>query len=222
MRICWQFLTESWLFLGGILLSFWHIVMVLNSFLMILSGLLRGLDDFLTVSWECLMNNCGRSLLRAEWSRTSKKLTSWLFGTLLVQIRIVGRGPIIVRAFERGKGTVLSVYHNGTIQWICCRYRYIPLEKITSIVRYHLSRSASNLSTTTRQNKTAWRTEDCGFITKCFAPIRTTKYTIIRHALHYRYVLLSLQYQLKKYYKLLNQYIRYHVWELTGNVCVLV
>ena len=39
------------------------------------------------------MNNCGRSLLRAEWSRTAKKLTSWLFGILLVQIRIVGQGP---------------------------------------------------------------------------------------------------------------------------------
>ena len=69
--------------------------MVLNSFLMILSGLLRGLDDFLTVYWECLMNNCGRSLLRAEWSRTAKKLTSWLFGILLVQIRIVGQGPYV-------------------------------------------------------------------------------------------------------------------------------
>ena len=34
---------------GGILLNFWHVVMVLNSFLMILSGLLRGLGDFLTV-----------------------------------------------------------------------------------------------------------------------------------------------------------------------------
>ena len=67
--------------------------MVLNSFLMIRSGLLRGLDDFLTVYWECLMNNCGRSLLRAEWSRTARKLTSWLFGILLVQIRIVGQGP---------------------------------------------------------------------------------------------------------------------------------
>ena len=32
-------------------------------------------------------------LLRAEWSRTAKKLTSWLFGILLVQIRIVGQGP---------------------------------------------------------------------------------------------------------------------------------
>ena len=92
-KICWQFFTASWLFLGGILLSFWHVVMVLNSFLMILSGLLRGLDDFLTVYWECLMNNCGRSLLRAEWSRTAKKLTSWQFGILLVQIRIVGQGP---------------------------------------------------------------------------------------------------------------------------------
>ena len=39
------------------------------------------------------MNNCGRSLVRAEWSRTAKKLTSWLFGILLVQIRIVGQGP---------------------------------------------------------------------------------------------------------------------------------
>ena len=74
-------------------MNFWHVVMVLNSFLMILSGLLRGLDDFLTVYWECLMNNCGPSLLRAEWSRTTKKLTSWLFGILLVQIRIVGQGP---------------------------------------------------------------------------------------------------------------------------------
>ena len=67
--------------------------MVLNNFLMILSGVLSGLDDFLTVSWECLMNNSGRSLLRAEWSITAKKLTSWLFGTLLVQIRTVGQGP---------------------------------------------------------------------------------------------------------------------------------
>ena len=66
--------------------------MVLNNFLMILSGVLSGLDDILTVSWECLMNNRGRSLLRAEWSRTAKKLTSWLFGTLLVQIRTVGQG----------------------------------------------------------------------------------------------------------------------------------
>ena len=69
--------------------------MVLNNFLMILSGVQSGLDDFLTVSWECLMNNCGRSLLRAEWSRTAKKLTTWLFGTLLVQIRTVGQGPEI-------------------------------------------------------------------------------------------------------------------------------
>ena len=78
---------------GGTLLSFWDVVMVLNSFLMILSGLLRGLDDTLTVSWECIMNNCGRSLLRAEWSRHAKKLTSLLFGTLLVHIRTVGQGP---------------------------------------------------------------------------------------------------------------------------------
>ena len=78
--------------MGGILLSFWHVVIVLNNFLMILSGLLSGLDDFLAVSWECFMNNSGRSLLRAEWSRTAKKLTSWLFGTLLVQIRESGTG----------------------------------------------------------------------------------------------------------------------------------
>ena len=39
------------------------------------------------------MNNCGRSLLRAEWSRTTKKLNFWLFGILLVLIRIVGQAP---------------------------------------------------------------------------------------------------------------------------------
>ena len=86
--------------------------MVLNSFLIILSGLLRGLDDFLTVYWDCLMNNCGRSLLRAEWSRTAKKLTSWLFGILLVQIRIVGQGPKCVCVWGGGGGGEL---HPGTI-----------------------------------------------------------------------------------------------------------
>ena len=86
----WQRL--DWL-LGGILLSFWHVVMVLNNFLMMtLSGLFSGLDDFLAVSWECLMHNGGRSLLRAEWSNTAKKLNSGLFGTLFVQIRESGTG----------------------------------------------------------------------------------------------------------------------------------
>ena len=44
--------------------------MVLNSFLMILSGLLRGLGDFLTVFGNF-----------------------WLFGIRLVLIRIVGQAP---------------------------------------------------------------------------------------------------------------------------------
>ena len=81
------------MFLGGILLSFWHVVMVLNNFLMILSGLLSHLDDILVVSWECLMNNSGRSLLRAEWSRTAKKLTLGCSAHFLFKFVKVGQGP---------------------------------------------------------------------------------------------------------------------------------
>ena len=68
--------------------SYWF----LTTFLIILSGPLRGLDDFLAVSWECLEHNGGRSLLGAEWSRIVKNINSWLFGTLFVQISECGSG----------------------------------------------------------------------------------------------------------------------------------
>ena len=53
------------------------------------------------------MNNSGRSLLRAEWSRTAKKLTSWLFGTLLVQIRESGTGALLVHVLAVCMGLLI-------------------------------------------------------------------------------------------------------------------